>query len=808
MSAIIWNNYFVRSLMAKGNEGHILASDLLETIVNHDGSEAYHSLFDMDRRENFNSYLGPAKSALGYIWFDFDSKDEGVSSYADLKKCLEWLSISLDELLIFWSGRKGFTLGVPAKYFPFPEIADNLGKLVGNLAQRLKSAFPTLDAGIYNTNRKIRVMSTKHPISSLYKTQLKDLDKTLEQIKEYAKTKQSLDIKPAMYVEGKALPHITKQLEMVNSIVHHDVSPSDSDRKSQFSSYKNKICIKVLFNDRCETGSRHNTALIIVSDFYHTGTHIDECTSKMRVWAEKNGLYAEGRWSEIETQIQKIYSKAEAYTFGCKNPQKAENCSGKCALYRQLKAETRPKVLDAPKYLTKNDDRILQTKIVEQMIAKMGPAIIKQDGDLYRWDNTHWKLLSLDEEDNLKVVIKSLAGQDVTMSQIKQTFDMFKIEVTTISERYKLSAPNPSCANFTNGTLHLKRDLTSGKYSSEFSNHKKEDYLTWCLPVEYPNDRTTKNFRFEKLLKEAFADDLDQDEKTRAIRQTFGAMLIAAFPQLIFFHGVSGSRKSTIAKVPCRVLSNKNMSFVDPTQMEGFMLEGMIGKLVNVCTDIQDHIPLDRGFIKRLEDNMPAQINRKNRRVVDARLPAVHLFCANTLPPNFERASKAMQRRVLLIEFSKDLTNGNRADEIKNYDEIIYNESPEGIVNFMLDGLDDLIANGGKFIVPVSSLKTLNDWQMKSDPVAMFLDDLKVGLVADSGNCINMSLKGKISRSYLFDLFCAWGEKTKTRIVNIHQKAFYSAMRNHGFTDYEGHEGYLFCGIEGRRKDGGTYLGF
>ncbi len=148
------NNYLVYSLSATLKEGHLPASNLLQAILTHDGKEAYHCMFDMEERPDYVGYQGASRSTLGYIWFDFDSDaDQGKTAYTQLTAFCSWLALPESELLIFFSGKKGFALGVPAKYFPFPESDPKLPKMIGQLAHKLKDTYPTLDAGIYNASR-------------------------------------------------------------------------------------------------------------------------------------------------------------------------------------------------------------------------------------------------------------------------------------------------------------------------------------------------------------------------------------------------------------------------------------------------------------------------------------------------------------------------------------------------------------------------------------------------------------------------------------------------------------------------------
>jgi phage/plasmid primase-like uncharacterized protein len=426
--------------------------------------------------------------------------------------------------------------------------------------------------------------------------------------------------------------------------------------------------------------------------------------------------------------------------------------------------------------------KITETTVAEGILKTYGEDLVRQDKSLFRYNGKYWEELESWEIDQLKNQINGACGNALDSKKVNSVFATFFRMVPHVPPGTNLFTPNPSCGNFLDGTLRLNRDPLSGVYALSFSEHKRTDYLTWVIPVEYRCDRAARNRRWERLLEDVLEGHADKDGMLRALKQMGGAMLVPTFPQLFFLHGASGSRKSTVALTLARLVAERNVSSVDPANMENFQIEGMIGKLVNLHTDIDDGAPLPRGFLKRFEDASPVQVNRKGKAVVRATLPQVHIYCANNLPPNFEGSGKAFRRRLTLLHFQRDLTNGSEDKVIKRYEELIWAEGYQGILNWCLEGLEDLVRAGGKFFTPRHSLETLEGWQEEHDPLAQFLEALAHKEVDGSAQYV-MSPSATITRKNLWEAFNSWQDGEGRARAPWNAAKLANAMRKRGFCE-------------------------
>jgi hypothetical protein len=162
--------------------------------------EAYLSAFRFGA--DFRELLESTGSTAGYtglcfaswLWFDVDAEGDLPRAQADAESLAEVAmtryQAAADELLIFFSGSKGFHLGLPtALWSPAPSA--DFHRIARHFAANLATvAAVTIDAGVYDKVRAFRAPNSKHPKTGLCKRRLAfaELTGPLAAILELAKT--------------------------------------------------------------------------------------------------------------------------------------------------------------------------------------------------------------------------------------------------------------------------------------------------------------------------------------------------------------------------------------------------------------------------------------------------------------------------------------------------------------------------------------------------------------------------------------------------------------------------------------------
>jgi hypothetical protein len=170
--------------------------------------EAYLSAFWF--ADDFRRHLDETGSSKGYdgvcwtpfLWFDIDSPDDPECALRDARGLAAFLlqrypdPLDEDDLLVFFSGSKGYHLGLPTFWSPKPSIACN--RVARRFAEVIAAAARvTIDSGVYDKVRLFRAPNSKHPKTGLHKRRLtfaELLNLDGERHRELAKEPQPFDL--------------------------------------------------------------------------------------------------------------------------------------------------------------------------------------------------------------------------------------------------------------------------------------------------------------------------------------------------------------------------------------------------------------------------------------------------------------------------------------------------------------------------------------------------------------------------------------------------------------------------------------
>lgn len=430
----------------------------------------------------------------------------------------------------------------------------------------------------------------------------------------------------------------------------------------------------------------------------------------------------------------------------------------------------------------------LPTKPGEKSVAMaalqyFGADMLVQDRDIFLYGEGYWKHQQPDDVKVIKRTIATLYGPKAGIRDIENAYKYMLIHAPTPPYGRDLFKPEYLAANFQNGSLHFIPN-PGGTPTLKFKPHSKADYHISQLPFNFPGleNLNAKNAAWDEMLARIWLGDPDKEAKIRVLAQLMGACLMPCYPKIFFFVGARGSGKSTVMKIINRLIDPKNISRVDPSHFHGFNLDSMVGKLVNMVTDINLHKPIHDDLAKQLTDRVPFRVPRKFQTDLYAPLAPIHIFGGNDLPKSLEGATGAYERRVVILQFGS--YSAERAPEgyKLDFDEWVWAQGWEGILAFALRGLIDLAQSQGHFAVPESSKESLKEWDERSDPIGQFLDALEHKEL-DQGNQYYTGVSAEISRKDLWECFNNWQQTSGDVRAPLSNKTFCGAMRKKGFKE-------------------------
>ena len=197
-------------------------------------TEAYLSAFTFGRP--FREYLTATGSTQGYagecgaafLWWDIDRDDNPDAARKDAVRLAlaicDRFGVDEDDLLVFYSGSKGFHLGLPTSLWKPPPSVD-FHRIARRFCETVaEAAGVAIDTGVYDAVRAFRAPNSRHPKTGLHKRRL-PVDALMyldaAAIMNLAKTPEPFDV-PTPSASGRcnivtdwnaATEHVRKQAE-------------------------------------------------------------------------------------------------------------------------------------------------------------------------------------------------------------------------------------------------------------------------------------------------------------------------------------------------------------------------------------------------------------------------------------------------------------------------------------------------------------------------------------------------------------------------------------------------------------------
>ena len=144
--------------------------------------EAYLSAFQFG--SDFRTHLETTDSTKDFagacwspwLWFDIDREDDLDAATRDARRLAAFLveryKFDDDEFLAFFSGRKGYHLGLPTGLW-MPDASNTFHLVARQFCERLaEGAGVRIDQGVYDKVRAFRAPNSRHPKTGLHKRRL------------------------------------------------------------------------------------------------------------------------------------------------------------------------------------------------------------------------------------------------------------------------------------------------------------------------------------------------------------------------------------------------------------------------------------------------------------------------------------------------------------------------------------------------------------------------------------------------------------------------------------------------------------
>ena len=243
--------------------------------------------------------------------------------------------------------------------------------------------------------------------------------------------------------------------------------------------------------------------------------------------------------------------------------------------------------------------------------------------------------------------------------------------------------------------------------------HAPEYNFMSRLGCEFDPEATCPRWR-------AFLEEVVDSDTDRQKLQEFAGYFLhhweMPYHKALFLVGPTASGKSTFLDTLNAMLGEGTAASLTPQQMTSERFGGaeLYDKWANIRNDIPAETVEDTGAFKEIVGGDPIKAEEKYQDPFMFRPMAKHAFSANQLP-DADTDDEAFFRRILLVPFPETVPKAERDPML---DEKLQGEL-SGILNWALEGLQRLLANGG-FTGDRSPGRTRDTWEKWGNSVDRF----------------------------------------------------------------------------------------
>lgn len=311
--------------------------DLTCLIHKYNNTDCYTSIYSYDEPEPSNSNL------LGDYCIDFDSplnnNDDYTSLVKEVKMAINYLKyeFKIDEsnILIFYSGAKGFHIVVPHQIFniiPCKQLNIIYKYLTNTIIKN--GVLKYCDLKIYDNRRLFRIPNTINSKTGLYKINIsiKELESlSLKDMQDIARAPRSIPATNAsrIYTAEKVF-NVFKETVLTDlNVDKHKEKPKEFKKPDQLYI---PHCIEEIMNNGAVEGIRNNSLAFLSSFFLQNGYTLDETLSILDMW-NKSFNDKEIEAHEFDATVRSIFKNKHIY--GCQMGKSVSSCSPNCKFYHK-----------------------------------------------------------------------------------------------------------------------------------------------------------------------------------------------------------------------------------------------------------------------------------------------------------------------------------------------------------------------------------------------------------------------------------------------------------------------------------------
>lgn len=378
------------------------------------------------------------------------------------------------------------------------------------------------------------------------------------------------------------------------------------------------------------------------------------------------------------------------------------------------------------KRLSIGSDVEIARRVREDLIERHG-RIVHTDGEFWRYGGTHWEAIPPHE---LRLPVHAYdgagfqtpAGEPSNVKLTKGRVDSILNECAALCAEPGYFDTPPAGINCASGFIRFDAEGTP-----RLEPHHREHRCRHTLPGHWQPGAfgaPPVDSLLARLLTGSFKGDPDGEAKCALLAEVCGAAALGYAtrlmqPRAVVLHGKTAENgKSQVLELARGLLPESAICSVPASKMgDERHVIGLVGKLLNASDELSPEAIASDTF-KAVVTGDPIEGRDVYKSRVEFRSLAQNLFAANQLPSFKGGVDRGVQRRLLLITFTRSIPLEERIEDIGKR---IAAEEADLLLAWAVEGASRLIRQRN-FAIPECCNRELLEWVLSEDPVAAWID--------------------------------------------------------------------------------------
>jgi putative DNA primase/helicase len=369
---------------------------------------------------------------------------------------------------------------------------------------------------------------------------------------------------------------------------------------------------------------------------------------------------------------------------------------------------------------------------VAQVLRQERGEIVFSEGAYWHYAGSHWYRIA---DHELRLAVHGFDGAPLPDNRApvklnKTRVDSILHEMSAMLERPDFFADAPAGINCGSGFISFAPDGTPS-LEPHNRDHRCRHVLRGIWHGEGAVDpeevfRALKGVDslLAKLLQGVFLTDPDAQEKRQLLAEIAGAAVLGygsklRQPKAVILEGKTAENgKSQVLDLFRGLLPSDAVASISAGKMgdERFLV-GLVGRHLNAADELSGADAIASEVFKAVVTGEPVTGRDVYRSAVTFRSVAQNVFATNTLPTFKGGMDRGVQRRLLVIPFSRTIPEDERVDNIGLR---VADEEAVFLLCWAVAGASRLLRQRG-FTVPPSSNAALPEWFFSADPVLKWI---------------------------------------------------------------------------------------